>query len=188
MRLIEPGEQLKSRQNANWISNLGKVSSSGKAFSYMHSEKSLETFWLNGTSLWRADSLFYYNFPSTRSRYAYAEDLIFSYSVAKTGKLFYFRDAICYMQLPSSYNQKSFEVLQAVLFWRYYFVANNIELSKVRMYLDLIKISLIYLLRNPCNGFRQLREILKSLTIILRAILFKVSPRKILEEVDWLRV
>lgn len=187
LRIIEPGVNLKRRQHRIGVRKLGKVSRSGKAFNYMHSDQVIETFWLNGVSIWRSDSLINYNFPLTKSRYAYSEDLIFSYSVSKTGRLMYYPDSICYMQLPASYSQKSFEILQSVLFWRYYFVASNTDLSPVLMYLDLFKIALLFLLRNPQSRSRHVREISKALFIILQALLLRKNPRVVLEEVEWFR-
>ena len=185
LRIIESEVNTKKKRHIFGVKRLGKVSRSGKAFSYMSSEHAIQTFWLNGVSLWRSASLPCYKFPLTKSRYAYSEDLIFSYSVAKTGQLMYLPDSICYMQLPASYSQKSFEILQSVLFWRYYFVASNTDLSKLLMYLDLLKISLLFLLRNPWSSFRYFREIYKSLLVILRALLSNKNPRVILGKVEW---
>ncbi len=185
LRVIEPEIDSDNRQHMFGIRKSGRVTRSGKGFSYLHSKQVFETSWLNGVSLWRFSSLTNYSFPLTKSRYAYSEDLIFSYSVGKTGRLIYYPDSICYMQLPASYNQKSFETLQSVLFWRFYFVASNSDLSNILMYLDLLKISLLFLLRNPGASLLNSQKISKSLSIILRALLSKADPRVILYEVDW---
>lgn len=57
--------------------NLGQVNKSGYNASYMSSPEVIETQWLNGASIWKAELAKKYNVPFDKIRHAIGEDLFF---------------------------------------------------------------------------------------------------------------
>ena len=128
-------------------SRFGKVSASGVNYDYMHSDKSIFTEWLNGASLWRRDVLFHYDLPIVPIKYAFGEDLIFSYKLSRLGSLFFLKEAEFRFQKAPTYDVRNLEMWQASAYWRYYFVAKN-GLSASRFLLNLVLSASLFLLRN----------------------------------------
>jgi len=69
--------------------NLGQVNKSGYNASYMGSREVIETQWLNGVSIWKAELAKKYDVPFDKTRHAIGEDLFFSFQNLKYGKLFF---------------------------------------------------------------------------------------------------
>lgn len=112
----------------------GKVLKSGHATSYLQSENTIQTEWLNGASMWRTELLSHYGQGLPSTKYAACEDLIFSFPLNKYGKLIYVPDSRLSFQDHEFTDFDSFEVIKAATFWRYYFVKTNPRLS-VRAFL-----------------------------------------------------
>ncbi len=108
---------------------LGKVLKSGHATSYLQSENTIQTEWLNGASMWRTELLSHYGQGLPSTKYAACEDLIFSFPLNKYGKLIYVPDSKLSFQDDDFTDFDSFEVIRAATFWRYYFVKTNPRLS-----------------------------------------------------------
>ena len=108
---------------------LGRVLKSGHATSYMQSENTIQTEWLNGASMWRTELLPHYGHGLPSTKYAACEDLIFSFPLNKFGKLLYVPDSRLSFQDDEITDFDSFEVIKAATFWRYYFVKTNPRLS-----------------------------------------------------------
>jgi glycosyltransferase involved in cell wall biosynthesis len=108
---------------------LGRVLKSGHATSYLQSENTIQTEWLNGASMWRTELLVHYGSDLPSTRYAACEDLIFSFPLNKYGKLIYIPDSKLSFQDDEFTNFDSYEVIKAATYWRYYFVKTNPRLS-----------------------------------------------------------
>jgi len=159
----------------------GKVSAGGVNYDYMNSDKSIFTEWLNGASLWRKDVLFHYDLPIVPIKYAFGEDLIFSYKVSRLGSLFFLKQAKFRFQKAPTYNVRNFEMWQASAYWRYYFVASN-GLSASRFLLNLVISASIFLLRNYKCFHRYFVLISVDLYRISIAFVRKLNPEVLLSQ------
>ena len=164
-------------------SNLpGKVLSNGHATSYLQSDFIIETQWLNGASIWRAEHARSYglNLPSTP--YAACEDLIFSYPLSKKGTLVYIPDAKVNFQDSEMSQFDSFKVLQAASLWRYYFVTRHRELSLTRFFLSQV-VRGIYAIKQSKKSKGKLSiELVKLNLKIMKSYLTKIPPHDLLNE------
>lgn len=151
----------------------GKVLKNGRNVSYMQSRSKLETEWLNGASIWRKDVLTCYSFPYTQSRYSICEDLIFSYSARKFGRLIFVPEAQYWVQKLDKATPNSFD-LRAFAFWKYYFVKINQELSVILFYVSYLGLTLKYLFKRQSEGRRT--STLKTLAILTKTILAREEP------------
>lgn len=108
----------------------GKVTRSGHNFSYTNEEKTIKVQWLNGLSIWTRDVLNEFQHPDISNRYAAAEDLIFSYKVAKKYDLYYEPTLILFEQKIANFDYNESSERHATLWQhRLFFVLDNKELS-----------------------------------------------------------
>lgn len=154
----------------------GTVNRWGTCVSYMNSERSGYTQWLNGASIWRSQVIPLYNLPITNIKYAFGEDLIFSYSVNKIGKLYYLRAARYMCQRPPTYDRCDSEIWRSSAYWRYYFVTSNEELSKMGFLLYLHATLFAFLIRCKRTENHVKRKVFVDVLRITSAILHKKSP------------
>lgn len=108
--------------------NLGKITRSSHAISYVNSRADIEIKWANGLSIWSTSiiNLYRLSLPS-KSRDA-LEDVIFSYKVSKYGRLVFLKDIeVCSQEFAEQ--PITFENYISSVYWRYYFVKNNEEFS-----------------------------------------------------------
>lgn len=111
---------------------LGKVTSDGRNLDYTTSRLAITTEWLNGISMWNRSILYRYDFPYLDSKYSICEDLIFSYSVSRLGKIVF--EPLCQFsfQLDAPKLVNSFDEFRANAYWRTFFVLSNSNLSRFR--------------------------------------------------------
>ena len=114
--------------------NRGSVTKNGQSVDYMDSLETIETKWLNGISMWRRDIALEYNIPFLEAPYSSCEDLIFSYSASKKGRLLFIPDCEFTFQEDSLVLKQSFSVFKSTTYWRLYFVLSNKEFN-VRKFL-----------------------------------------------------
>lgn len=107
----------------------GKVLRNGHATSYMNSQSPIVTDWLIGASLWKREALQLYSGNFLDAKYAAYEDVIFSYSVGKLGKLLYNPNCELFFQDEQPNDVSNFSAFNSASYWRYYFVRINPELS-----------------------------------------------------------
>ncbi len=146
----------------------GKVLRNGTNISYMKSPYPIETEWLNGASLWRTEVLNNYNFEHAETRYAICEDLIFSYKARTYGKLMFCPSATYRVQ-DLSYSKKSPETLKSLAFWKYYFVSNNVQLSKVLFFLSFTLTTVKYCVTS--KSFKSNWQAVATLSLLLKSII-----------------
>lgn len=112
--------------------NLGKVTSDGRNLDYSTSRRAIPTEWLNGISMWNRSILDKYNFPYLDSKYSICEDLIFSYSVSRLGRIVFEPSCQFSFQLDEPKLVNSFDAFRANSYWRTFFVLSNSNLSRYR--------------------------------------------------------
>ena len=108
----------------------GKVLRSGYASSYSEQKNDCFSEWLNGASMWRANILSLYGNYLPSTKHATCEDLIFSFSTRKFGKLLFSSKAKAFFQDGGFTNPNNVDIMESAAYWRYYFVSMNHELSK----------------------------------------------------------
>lgn len=113
---------------------LGKVLRNGHANSYLDSEESIKTDWLNGASMWRRDAIQFYKSEFLDAKYSAYEDVIFSYEAGKHGHLFFLPSCELDFQEEQVIDVTAREVFLSATYWRYFFVRTNQELSLIRFF------------------------------------------------------
>jgi glycosyltransferase involved in cell wall biosynthesis len=109
--------------------NLGQVNKSGYNASYMESKFLIETQWLNGASIWRANVAKNYDVPFDRLKHAIGEDLIFSYNNLGYGSLFFSADSkFVFQQYPEIKFEFAYFKLHTYI--QLYFILSHKRLSK----------------------------------------------------------
>lgn len=157
--------------------NAGKVLKSGRNISYMDSPEEIFTEWLNGASAWRKSVLPYYNFPLSNLKYAFAEDVIFSYTVGKKGKLLYLPRARVRFQQNTTFKSRSIDVWKAQAYWGLYFISMNNELSSFLFYLRLVAASAKFLIITRTNITRHFTVVIRDLWRILKFLCLKTKTQ-----------
>lgn len=160
---------------------LGKVLVSGHAVSYMQSNKTIETEWLNGASMWRTQLLKLYGKGLPSTKYAACEDLVFSYPLRKLGKLIYVPEAKIYFQDEEKTDFDNVEVLKYASYWRYYFVNQHNELSKFEFAKSEIGRTLFAALNTKPKDLVQYFRLFYHIMKVLLFILFRRNPIRVLE-------
>lgn len=113
--------------------NLGQVNKSGYNASYMGSREVIETQWLNGAAIWKAELAKKYDVPFDEIRHAIGEDLFFSYQNLKHGKLFFSPSSkFIFQKYPENDFKLSYFVLHTYI--QLFFVLTNKELSVMAFY------------------------------------------------------
>ena len=162
-------------------SRFGIVSASGVNYSYMSSQTNMFTEWLNGASLWRRDVLVHYDLPIVSIKYAFGEDLVFSYKVSKLGNLIFLKQAGFRFQKTPTYDVRNFEIWRASAYWRYFFVAKN-NLSSSRFLLYLVFSASLFLIRNYKCLHLYFKLINLDLIRISAAVACKLEPEILLSK------
>jgi len=122
----------------------GEVKRNGECIKYIQNSSVIETKWLNGASIWRRDTVSRYGSPGSNSRYAAYEDAIFSFEIAKSGKLLYIPEIQANYGREDIPTKLSSETIRAIIYWKIYFVVHN-ELSLPRCLWSIVGTSLIYI-------------------------------------------
>ena len=107
----------------------GSVLASGHVQSYQELLNDTETQWLNGISAWKFKTLKDYNTGFSKIDYAAYEDVIFSYRVSKSNRLFFASSVSVINQNIESSSPLKFTQFKAGAYMRYLFVEKNKELS-----------------------------------------------------------
>ena len=158
----------------------GKVLNSGRNISYMDSPEEIFTEWLNGASAWRRSVLSSYNFPSSNLKYAFAEDVIFSYAVGKKGKLLYLPSAKVKFQVTTTFQSRSIDVWKAQAQWGLYFISSYNEFSRFKFYCRLIGTSVKFVTKNKMDAWPHIPLITRELFRILKCLLFTTNAENIM--------
>ena len=154
---------------------LGKVTSDGRNLDYTLSKESISTEWLNGISMWDRSVLHLYDFPYLDSKYSICEDLIFSYTVSRFGKIVYAPSCQFAFQLDEPKLVNSFEEFRANAYWRLYFVLSNPRLSERKYLFVQFYRTVKFLLVKNSHDVRRLDICLIYLDLI-RIVLKRIDP------------
>ena len=166
-------------------SNLpGKVLSNGHATSYLQSDFIIETQWLNGASIWRAEYARSYglNLPSTP--YAACEDLIFSYPLSKKGILVFIPEAKVNFQDGEMSQFNSFKVFEAASLWRFYFVSINKELSLGYFFLSQLARTIYAMIYSQDPKLTLLLKLVEINWIMAKSAIMGGSPEGLLNQLS----
>lgn len=113
----------------------GRVLRSGATTSISHLKENIRSQWLTGgMSIWKKDILINYKHKEINTKWAIAEDLIFSYPLGKIFSLYVCSDAkVNHNHYPYDTKDEKwhFTYGRAQTIWIYYFVDNNNDLSKI---------------------------------------------------------
>lgn len=102
----------------------GTITRGGHPVSYVDQNNEFETSWLIGASIWKRELLEHYNFDHYVTKYSAYEDVIFSYSCSKLGKLIFFPDAKLNFQ-NNEITKININIFRSATFWRLYFIQKN---------------------------------------------------------------
>jgi GT2 family glycosyltransferase len=165
-------------------SKLGVVLKSGQAISYLGSNYPIRTNWLNGASIWRKEIAQQYGKNLMFSKYSAYEDVIFSYEMGKLGELWFNPTAKVYFQEGAVTNYLNYEVQLTSLVWKYYFVTEHRELSRLFLLWSQIGRSLYYLTQLSKIKSNEKIRILFLPHLILKFILFKTNLNNYLHKLS----
>ena len=154
---------------------LGKVTSDGRNLDYTLSKESVSTEWLNGISMWDRSVLHLYDFPYLDSKYSICEDLIFSYSVSRNGKILYEPSCQFTFQLDEPKLVNSFDGFRANAYWRLYFVLSNPHLSESKYLFVQFYRTIKFLLVIKSHDVRRL-DICLIYFDLIRIVLNRIDP------------
>jgi glycosyltransferase involved in cell wall biosynthesis len=124
---------------------LGDVLASGHPVSYVDSNESISTKWLNGISAWNCISLKSYGSDFLESRYSAYEDVFFSYGQSKIGELIFAPSIEINFQSSLTTDLSQQSVFKAASFWRLKFVLSHTELSKYKFLWSQVGRSLFFI-------------------------------------------
>jgi GT2 family glycosyltransferase len=155
----------------------GQISRGGQNINYMQSKVCLETQWLNGASAWRAQVAKLYNAPLLTGKYAVYEDVLFSTSMRKYGKLMFNPNIILEHQSLSTGDVSTPNIFFSSSFWRLYFVRTNKECNRISFFLHQIRLSLSFLIRNKDNKLKHNSLFISVLKIFFLLLNFSLGCR-----------
>lgn len=163
----------------------GEVKRNGECVKYIQSSFTIETNWLNGASIWRRDTVSCYGSPGSKSRYAAYEDAIFSFEIAKSGKLLYVPEIQAEYGHEDSPTKISSGIIRAVIYWKIYFVVHN-ELSLPKCLWSVFGTSLIFIANNQSHEKLTARiSTVMSIWSKVSLLLFLKNPEtKIIEIIE----
>ena len=162
---------------------IGCVLSNGHAVSYLQSEITIETEWLNGASMWRVDLLDSYGRDLPSTKYAACEDLIFSYPLRKYGTLLYVPTArMCFQDIEKT-DFNDISVIKYASYWRYFFVKQNAELSLFKFAISEFGRTLFALRDSKIKSLDYSLKLMKHFSILLFRVTFRVDPRRTLNSI-----
>jgi glycosyltransferase involved in cell wall biosynthesis len=155
----------------------GQISRSGRNINYMQSNVCLETQWLNGASAWRAQVAKLYNAPLLTGKYAVYEDVLFSTSMRKYGKLLFNPNIVLEHQSLSADDVSTPNIFFSSSFWRLYFVRTNKECNRISFFLHQIRLSISFLVRNEENKPKQNTLFISVFKIFFLLVNFSLGCR-----------
>jgi hypothetical protein len=156
----------------------GKISRGGQNVNYMQSKVRLETEWLNGASAWRTKIAKLYNAPLLTGKYAVYEDVLFSTSMRKHGKLIFIPNIILEHQNMAADDVSTPNIFFSSSFWRLYFVITNKECNRFSFLLHQIRLSISFLVRNKESELKKSRLFISVLKIFFLLANFSLGYRR----------
>ena len=162
----------------------GSVLGSGHAQTYQNSLEDIETEWLNGISVWRAESLRSYSSRFPEINYAAYEDVNYSYRISRKNRLLFASSVSVVNQDLEIYTPLTIAQYKAGSYMRYLFVSENKNLSKSKLLIAQL-FRTIYFTINGDLAMSKAKRLAKSFFIwwdLFFAIVIKVDPVKLLKK------
>ena len=148
--ILNPISQNKISWRLRFLRKPGKLRKNGVTNNYLGTHKKIETMWLNGASLWRAQIVGQYNPRLPRPEYAAYEDVFFSYNVGRFKKLIYDPKLRLLSQPEANINQSHFVNFRALTLNRIAFVKKYKEFSTFNLYIyEFLRLLKIILSNTP---------------------------------------
>ncbi|MBA3657133.1 MAG: glycosyltransferase [Gemmatimonadaceae bacterium] len=152
----------------------GRVFRSGNTTGVSHASRDCRVQWLpGGATVWRKDVLLRRRHEDIKSRWAIAEDVIFSYPIGKTEPLYVCANARVDHVHVSDYTVKRLDYYhgRTQSLWSYHFVKSNDDLSPSLFLATLISRALgKFIVRGVLRRDRPSREFAKGQASALRTI------------------
>jgi len=124
----------------------GKLLRSGHGVSYLDSDNDIFTDWLNGVSLWRMANALDYSKQVPNTPIASCEDLVFSYSQSKRGKMIFSMRASVSFQGDDQTNAEDYFVFTSSALWRLYLVHSDPYFSRIAfLWAQLFRTAFVFL-------------------------------------------
>jgi len=156
--------------------NLGQVNKSGYNSSYMGSREVIETQWLNGASIWKAELAKKYNVPFDEIRHAIGEDLFFSFQNLKYGRLFFSPSSkFIFQKYPEDHFQLTNFVLHTYI--QLFFVLTNKELSVLAFYWRFIGSTIHAMINKDLKSLKFLPDMISISKLFLDVTLLVFSKK-----------
>jgi glycosyltransferase involved in cell wall biosynthesis len=149
----------------------GDILSSGHPVSYTQELSKLQTNWLNGISAWKLQNAQKYSSDFLESKYSAYEDVFFSYSQSKIGRLVFLPEISIEFQNESVTDTSNYEIFESASYWRLKFVIENREFSEIRFFLSHIIRCIFFLVKRRRNLRDTIREFLKVLALTCEILL-----------------
>jgi glycosyltransferase involved in cell wall biosynthesis len=162
----------------------GSVLRSGHAQAYQNSIADVETEWLNGISVWRAESLRSYSSRFPEIDYAAYEDVIYSYKVSRKNRLLFASGVSVVNQDHEIYTPLTFNQYKAGSYMRYLFVSENRNLSLSYLLISQLFRTFDFTINGDMN-MSQVARFAKSFFIwwdLFLAIIINFDPIKLLKK------
>jgi glycosyltransferase involved in cell wall biosynthesis len=109
----------------------GELLRSGHGVSYLDSDCDIYTGWLNGASMWRIMNALDYSSQVPNTPIASCEDLVFSFSQSKVGRLIFSKSASLSFQRDERTNAEDYFVFISSALWRLYLVHSDPFFSRI---------------------------------------------------------
>jgi len=156
--------------------NLGQVNKSGYNASYMGSHEVIETQWLNGASIWKAELAKKYNVPFEKIRHAIGEDLFFSFQNLKYGKLFFSPSSkFIFQKYPDDHFQLTSFVLHTYI--QLFFVSTNKELSVLAFYWRFLGSTINAMIKSDSRSLKFLTDVFTISKLFLDVTLLVLTKK-----------
>ena len=149
---------------------VGEILSSGHPASYLNSSQVVDCNWLNGISAWNSKILCNYGSDFLESRYSAYEDVIFSYSQSKFGKLIFDPNLKIDLQESLSTDLSQVSIFEAASYWRLKFILANPEFSKSRYLWSQFGRSIFFIIGSKKSGSDLATKAYKSALTFLEII------------------
>jgi len=124
------------------INEKGKVLRSGVATSLSDVQVDTKTEWLNGgATVWLQKVLLNKVNKEIKSKWAVYEDVIFSYPIGRKMDLFISSSSKVYIEcisIEAGTMRNAYIVSLSIVLWRYYFVLQNNELSRLHYFVSVL--------------------------------------------------
>jgi GT2 family glycosyltransferase len=130
----------------------GTLTKGGHPQPYLDHQESRRVEWLNGISLWHRNEVSKYNQISNTAEYSAYEDVMFSYRVGQTKKLFFASDSFVRDQVEENGKPLTYKQLISAAYARYKFVKLHPEFSMFWLFVGQLIRNFDFIFRSREDG------------------------------------